>query len=60
MWQLLRTVVPVTGAVLFMMTVPYYRGWFDLSVYYGTVDDWIRHGGRIYDYLRPGTGYGFT
>ncbi|WP_442814059.1 glycosyltransferase 87 family protein [Streptomyces sp. NBC_01761] len=59
-WQLLRTVVPVTGAVLFMVTVPYYRGWFDLYVYYGTVDDWIRHGGRIYDYLLPGTGYGFT
>ncbi|MFF3354890.1 glycosyltransferase 87 family protein [Streptomyces sp. NPDC002917] len=58
--QLLRTAVPVTGAVLFMMTVPYYRGWFDLYVYYGTVDDWIRHGGRIYDYLLPGTGYGFT
>ncbi|MFE7791594.1 glycosyltransferase 87 family protein [Streptomyces sp. NPDC057460] len=58
--QLLRTVVPVTGAVLFMVTVPYYRDWFDLYVYYGTVDDWIRHGGRIYDYLLPGTGYGFT
>ncbi|MFF3055733.1 glycosyltransferase 87 family protein [Streptomyces sp. NPDC057909] len=58
--QLLRIVVPVTGAVLFMVTVPYYRGWFDLYVYYGTVDDWIRHGGRIYDYLLPGTGYGFT
>ncbi|MFI5630320.1 glycosyltransferase 87 family protein [Streptomyces sp. NPDC051664] len=58
--QLLRTVVPVVGAALFMVTVPYYRGWFDLNVYYGTVDDWIRHDGRIYDYLLPGTGYGFT
>ncbi|MFD4948658.1 glycosyltransferase 87 family protein [Streptomyces sp. NPDC058409] len=58
--QLLGTVVPVVGAVFFMVTVPYYRGWFDLHVYYGTVDDWIRHGGRIYDYLLPGTGYGFT
>ncbi|WP_371794676.1 glycosyltransferase 87 family protein [Streptomyces sp. NBC_01718] len=58
--QLLRTVVPVVGAAFFMVTVPYYRGWFDLNVYYGTVDDWIRHGGRIYDYLLPGTGYGFT
>ncbi|MFF1916935.1 glycosyltransferase 87 family protein [Streptomyces sp. NPDC058239] len=58
--QLLGTVVPVVGAVFFMVTVPFYRGWFDLHVYYGTVDDWIRHGGRIYDYLLPGTGYGFT
>ncbi|MEU8831661.1 glycosyltransferase 87 family protein [Streptomyces sp900116325] len=58
--QLLRTVLPVAGAVLFIATVPYHRDWFDLYIYYGTVDDWIRHGGRIYDYLRPGTGYGFT
>lgn len=57
---LLRTVLPVAGAVLFTATVPYHRDWFDLYIYYGTVDDWIRHGGRIYDYLRPGTGYGFT
>ncbi|WP_405894117.1 glycosyltransferase 87 family protein [Streptomyces sp. NBC_01527] len=57
---LLRTVLPVAGAVLFIATVPYHRDWFDLYIYYGTVDDWIRHGGRIYDYLRPGTGYGFT
>ncbi|WP_030924251.1 glycosyltransferase 87 family protein, partial [Streptomyces sp. NRRL B-24720] len=58
--QLLRTVLPVAGVVLFIATVPYHRDWFDLYIYYGTVDDWIRHGGRIYDYLRPGTGYGFT
>ncbi|MDX2733013.1 MULTISPECIES: glycosyltransferase 87 family protein [unclassified Streptomyces] len=58
--KLLRTVLPVAGAVLFIATVPYHRDWFDLYIYYGTVDDWIRHGGRIYDYLRPGTGYGFT
>ncbi|WP_405725934.1 glycosyltransferase 87 family protein [Streptomyces sp. NBC_01537] len=43
-----------------MLTVPYYRGWFDLYVYYGTLDDWLRHGGRIYDYVLPGTPYGFT
>jgi alpha-1,2-mannosyltransferase len=46
--------------VLFMVTVPYYRGWFDLYVYYGTIDHWVRHGGQVYDYLLPGTPYGFT
>ena len=46
--------------LLFMLTVPYYRGWFDLYVYYGTLDDWLWHGGHIYDYLLPGTPYGFT
>jgi alpha-1,2-mannosyltransferase len=43
-----------------MLTVPYYRGWFDLYVYYGTIEDWLRHGGQVYDYLLPGTPYGFT
>ncbi|WP_377266791.1 glycosyltransferase 87 family protein [Peterkaempfera sp. SMS 1(5)a] len=45
---------------VFMATVPYYRGWFDLYVYYGTVDSWLHRGGRIYDYHLPGTPYGFT
>ncbi|MEV6393918.1 glycosyltransferase 87 family protein [Streptomyces sp. NPDC051907] len=44
---------------LFLATVPLHRDWFDLGVYYGTVDYW-RDGGRIYDYLVPGTHYGFT
>ncbi|WP_432174631.1 glycosyltransferase 87 family protein [Streptomyces sp. Tue6028] len=45
---------------VFTATVPLLRGWFDLRVYYGTVDTWIHHGGRIYDYRVPGTAYGFT
>ncbi|WP_028799571.1 glycosyltransferase 87 family protein [Streptomyces sp. 142MFCol3.1] len=45
---------------LFTATVPLLRGWFDLRVYYGTVDTWVHHGGRIYDYRVPGTAYGFT
>ncbi|MFF3690050.1 glycosyltransferase 87 family protein [Streptomyces sp. NPDC002187] len=50
----LATVVGV-----FLATVPLHRDWFDLGVYYGTVDHWSRTG-RIYDYLVPGTHYGFT
>ncbi|MEV5792544.1 glycosyltransferase 87 family protein [Streptomyces sp. NPDC052192] len=45
---------------VFTATVPLLRDWFDLRVYYGTVDAWIHHGGRIYDYRVPGTTYGFT
>ncbi|MGD1222450.1 glycosyltransferase 87 family protein [Streptomyces krungchingensis] len=45
---------------VFTATVPLLRGWFDLRVYYGTVDTWVHHGGRIYDYRVPGTAYGFT
>jgi alpha-1,2-mannosyltransferase len=40
--------------------MPYYRGWFDSYVYYGTIDAWTHDGGRIYDYLLPDTRYGFT
>ncbi|MCX4824735.1 glycosyltransferase 87 family protein [Streptomyces sp. NBC_01142] len=56
----LLLVVGLAAAVgLFLATVPLHRDWFDLGVYYGTVDHWV-HGGRIYDYLVPGTHYGFT
>nr|WP_142215102.1 glycosyltransferase 87 family protein [Streptomyces sp. SLBN-118] len=53
-------VVGLAAAVgLFLATVPLHRDWFDLGVYYGTVESWT-DGGRIYDYLVPGTHYGFT
>ncbi|HEY8982978.1 MAG TPA: glycosyltransferase 87 family protein [Streptomyces sp.] len=45
---------------VFTATVPLLRDWFDLRVYYGTVDHWVHHGGRVYDYRVPGTPYGFT
>ncbi|MFE9428538.1 glycosyltransferase 87 family protein [Kitasatospora sp. NPDC006697] len=44
---------------VFLEVIPGRRGWFDVNIYYETVRSW-QHGGRIYDYLRPGTGYGFT
>src|SRR5689334_25197601 len=59
-----RRLVLVLGLAVavaaFTATVPLLRGWFDLRVYYGTVDTWVHHGGRIYDYRVPGTTYGFT
>ncbi|MFJ4537205.1 glycosyltransferase 87 family protein [Streptomyces tibetensis] len=45
---------------VFTATVPLLRDWFDLRVYYGTIDSWVHHDGRIYDYRVPGTTYGFT
>ncbi|MEU1178532.1 glycosyltransferase 87 family protein [Streptomyces sp. NPDC005820] len=50
----------VAAVTLFTATVPLLRDWFDLRVYYGTVNTWIHHGGRVYDYRVPGTPYGFT
>ncbi|MGW0762735.1 glycosyltransferase 87 family protein [Streptomyces sp. NPDC002814] len=46
--------------IVFTATVPLLRDWFDLRVYYGAVDTWVHHGGRLYDYRVPGTTYGFT
>ncbi|MGW5124217.1 glycosyltransferase 87 family protein [Streptomyces sp. NPDC004069] len=48
------------AVTVFTATVPLLRGWFDLRVYYGAVNDWVHHGGRVYDYQVPGTAYGFT
>jgi len=33
---------------------------FDSRVYYGALRYWFRDGGMVYDWLRPGTPYGFT
>ncbi|MFJ4922954.1 glycosyltransferase 87 family protein [Streptomyces sp. NPDC088725] len=50
----------VVATAVFLVTVPLFRDFFDVGVYYGTIDQWVHHGGRIYDYLSPGTRYGFT
>lgn len=57
--QLTVAAVLVVATAVFLAAIPH-RGFFDVGVYYGTVNDWIHHDGRIYDYLRPGTQYGFT
>lgn len=49
-----------TAVGIFIAVIPGKRGWFDVGVYYGTVHHWIGEGGQIYDYVRPGTHYGFT
>ncbi len=33
---------------------------FDSKVYYGAVHYWMREHGMVYDWLKPGTPYGFT
>ncbi|MFJ5234185.1 glycosyltransferase family 87 protein [Kitasatospora sp. NPDC088391] len=53
----LALAVLVTTVVL--AVIPGHRGWFDIGVYYGTVRHWTDTG-QLYDYVRPGTVYGFT
>ncbi|MFH8662274.1 glycosyltransferase 87 family protein [Streptomyces afghaniensis] len=58
--RLLLVLALATVVTVFTATVPLLRDWFDLRVYYGSIDSWVHHGGRIYDYRVPGTVYGFT
>jgi alpha-1,2-mannosyltransferase len=58
--RLLLVLALATVVTVFTATAPLLRDWFDLRVYYGSINAWVHHGGRIYDYLVPGTTYGFT
>ncbi|GAA2276728.1 hypothetical protein GCM10010234_10820 [Streptomyces hawaiiensis] len=58
--RLLLVLALAALVTVFTATVPLLRDWFDLRVYYGSIDGWVHHGGRIYDYRVPGTTYGFT
>ena len=58
--RLLLVLAVAAAVTAFTATVPLLRDWFDLRVYYGAVTTWVHHGGRLYDYLVPGTSYGFT
>ncbi|MFC4018072.1 glycosyltransferase 87 family protein [Micromonospora sp. GCM10011542] len=62
-----RTLGQVGGVVglavavaLFLSMAAVRHGFFDLKVYYGALTWWVHDGGEIYDYLKPGTQYGFT
>ncbi|GAA4247774.1 hypothetical protein GCM10022255_024980 [Dactylosporangium darangshiense] len=44
----------------FLSVAAAHNGFFDLKVYFGAMDYWVNRGGDIYDYLTPGTPYGFT
>ncbi|MFD8227518.1 glycosyltransferase 87 family protein [Streptomyces massasporeus] len=58
--RLLLVLALATLVTVFTATVPLLRDWFDLRVYYGSIDSWVHHGGSVYDYRVPGTTYGFT
>ncbi|UQU63313.1 glycosyltransferase 87 family protein [Couchioplanes caeruleus] len=45
------------GALVWAAILHYY---FDSAVYAGAVRYWFRDGGMVYDYLKPGSPYGFT
>lgn len=59
-WPVPAALALICATAAFTATVPLFRDWFDLYVYYGTVRSWVWHGGQIYDFVMPGTEYGFT
>jgi alpha-1,2-mannosyltransferase len=60
MAQVLIVVAVAVVSWLFLAATAARHGYFDLRVYYGAINFWIRDGGQIYDYLMPHTEYGFT
>ncbi|WP_305789316.1 glycosyltransferase 87 family protein [Symbioplanes lichenis] len=58
--RLLLLVVLGAGAAALLIWSAVFHFYFDTSVYAGAVRYWFRDGGLIYDYLTPGTPYGFT
>jgi alpha-1,2-mannosyltransferase len=56
-WTLAGLFVLTAGIVLLAALR---NEFFDSKVYYGAVQYWFRDHGMIYDWLRPGTPYGFT
>jgi alpha-1,2-mannosyltransferase len=43
-----------------LSTIPGRRGWFDIGVYHDAVSYWTHAPGHLYDFISPGTPYGFT
>jgi alpha-1,2-mannosyltransferase len=59
-----RQIAIVAGLVLItsgiVLLAEMRNGFFDSKVYYGAVQYWFRDHGMVYDWLRPGSPYGFT
>ncbi|MFG1955567.1 glycosyltransferase family 87 protein [Micromonospora sp. NPDC048830] len=58
--QVVGVVVLAVAVAAFLSVAAVRHGFFDLRVYYGALRFWVHDGGEIYDFLKPGTQYGFT
>jgi len=56
----LNTAALVASVALLVLAIPGRRGWFDVGVYHDAVVYWIHRPGHLYDFVRPGSPYGFT
>jgi alpha-1,2-mannosyltransferase len=53
-------VVLAVAALAFDAAFAKHHGFFDLNVYYGAINYWVRGQGELYDYIRPASTYGYT
>ncbi|WP_306416144.1 glycosyltransferase family 87 protein [Micromonospora okii] len=58
--QVVAVVGLAVAVTAFLSVAAVRHGFFDLKVYYGALNFWVHDGGEIYDFLKPGTQYGFT
>ncbi|MFV2100314.1 glycosyltransferase family 87 protein [Micromonospora sp. LOL_024] len=58
--QVVLVLVLAVAVAAFLSVAAVRHGFFDLQVYRGALVWWVHDGGEIYDYLKPGTQYGFT
>ena len=58
--QVLILAALAVAVAAFLAVAAVGHNFFDLQVYYGALRHWARHGGEIYDWLKPNSKYGFT
>jgi alpha-1,2-mannosyltransferase len=59
-WPALLLGALVVAVAGFLLVAADRHGTFDLKIYYGALNHWVNDGGMLYDFLKPGTRYGFT
>jgi alpha-1,2-mannosyltransferase len=57
--QILAVLLLAAVVAVFLDRAAARHGFFDLQIYYGSLRHWL-DGGHLYDWLKPGTKYGFT
>jgi alpha-1,2-mannosyltransferase len=58
--QVLVVAALAVAVAAFLAVAAVGHDFFDLRVYYGALRHWARHGGEIYDWLKPNSKYGYT
>jgi alpha-1,2-mannosyltransferase len=58
--HMIRLAILATVVAALTIAIPGRKGWFDIGVYHDAVTYWVNAPGHLYDFISPGTPYGFT